>query len=51
MERDLLRTQYDPATGPSERARVERVVEAAVRRSAPCGSVSRVFGLDITASR
>lgn len=51
VERDLLRTQYDPAGGPSERARVERVVEAAIRRSAPRGTVLRVFGVEIAGSR
>ena len=50
VERELGRTPFDPTGDVSQRQRLERVIDAAVRRAAPRGSVSRVYDFRIEAS-
>lgn len=51
VERALERTVFDPSGGDSERAGLEQVLDASVRRSAPRGSVTRVYDFRIEATK
>ena len=51
VERVLARTKFDPDGGPDERKQLERIVAAAVVRTAPRGTVSRVDEFWVEATR
>ena len=51
VERELERSRFDPAGDTAQRQRLERLIAAAVRRTAPRGSVSRVYDFWIEATR